>query len=49
MYANTDAVVRNSPTPRAVTPEDHSKIYNDETFNNYTDIGNPYATGANPL
>ena len=46
MYANTQSVVRDGAAPHAVTPEDHSRIYNDETYNNYTPIDNPYATTA---
>lgn len=41
--ADQQRVQREMPDERTLTPEDHSKIYNDPSYASYTDIEDPYA------
>lgn len=49
MYANQDPIKRNAPEAHALTPQDHSRIYNDTTYNSFTSIENPYSSEATSL
>lgn len=47
MTASKRRIDRTAPAPKQLTPEDHSRLYNNEKFD-YTDISNPYDTTATP-
>ena len=47
MTAGKRRIDRTAPAPKQLTPEDHSRLYNNEKFD-YTDISNPYDTTATP-